>query len=213
MHTFFYSTFTCSTASHIALEEAGLPYEGIEVSWKRGLNVKALEAVNPAGQVPTLLVDGDQSKVLTQSVAILEYIADHGQKKLLPAPGTWERAQAMRWLAFVAADYHKSFGPVFRASAWTTNETAQNEIKAAARAHIEKHLGVLDAHLKGRDFLLGKSFSVVDMYAFIATGWCKAAEVKIAKFPNVRDFMHRVYEIPSVQKVLQAEDMMGYIPE
>jgi glutathione S-transferase len=210
MLTFFFSTFTCSTAVHIALEEAGIPFNGTEVSWKRGLNVKELEAVNPMGQVPTL-VDGD--RVLTQMHACLEYIADHGKKKLLPELGTWERTQATRWLAFLSADLQKNFGPIFRASTWTKSEEAQNDIKTAFRGNIEKALAQVDAHLKGRDFMLGKSFSVVDAHLFIVTGWCKMADVKIGgKYPNLMAFMKRVNELPSVKKVLAAEGMNDYVP-
>ena len=79
--TFFYSTQTCSTAIHIALEETGLPFNGVEVSWKRKLNVAELEAVNPLGQVPFLVTNG---RPLSQSIAILEYVADQApEKKLL----------------------------------------------------------------------------------------------------------------------------------
>jgi glutathione S-transferase len=209
MLTFFYSTFTCSTAVHIALEEAGIPFKGVEVSWQRGLNVKELETVNPMGQVPTI-VDGD--KVLTQMHAVLEWVADHGKKKLLPEAGTWERSQATRWLSFVATDLQKSFSPIFRATTWTKDEAAQNAIKAACRQSIEKALAEADHQLEGRDFMLGKNFSVVDAHLFVVVGWCKMAEIRIGKFTHLASFMRRVNALPSVQKVLAAEGMSDYVP-
>jgi glutathione S-transferase len=210
MHTFFYSTQTCSTAVHIALEEAGLPFKGIEVSWKRKVNVAELEAVNPLGQVPVLVKDG---QALNQSISILEFVGDQNPaKKLFPAVGTWERSQALGWLSFIGADFQKSFLAMFMASRWTTNTAVQVEIKNSVIAGIEKHLVYIDQALAGKDFILGKQFSVVDAYLFTIVGWCKWSEIKIGKYSNLVAYMKRVYDRPAVQKVLAKEEMLDFIP-
>jgi glutathione S-transferase len=119
----------------------------------------------------------------------------------------------MRWLAFVAADLQKSFSPIFRAATWTSDAAAQDAIKAAARQSIEKALSEADTHLAGRDFMLGKAFSVVDAHLFVVAGWCKMADVKVSRYPNLMACLRRVNALPSVQKVLEAEGMKDYLPD
>lgn len=209
MLTFFYSTGTCSTAVHIALMEAGLPFEGVEVSWQRKVKLEELATVNPLGQVPVLVVDG---RPLNQSVGILQYIAGRSPH-LFPAPGSWEFTQGHSWLAFIAADLQKSFGPLLEAARWTGNEEAQNDIRKATYAKIDKLLGYVNQSLAGKDFLLGSQFTVADAYLFVVAGWCKWAQIKIGKFPHLKSYMKRVHERPAVQKVLAAEGLDGYLPE
>ena len=210
MLTFFYSTGTCSTAAHIALEEAGLPFTGVEVSWKRKVNIAELEAVNPLGQVPVLVLEG---RALNQGLAILEFIAEKAPaKKLLPERGSWERTQALSWLSFAAADFQKSFGPIFWAARWTDSTQTQDQIKKSAVENIEKCLAYMEKNLQGKDYILGKDFSVVDAYLFVVTGWCKWAQVKTSKYPNITAYLKRIYDRPAVQKVLAKEEMLDFFP-
>lgn len=210
MHTFYYATQTCSTAIHIALMEAEISFEGVEVSWKRKVNLDKLAAVNPLGQVPVLVKDG---RPLNQSIAILEYVAEQAPaKKLLPPAGSWERTQALSWLAFIGADLQKSFGPIFWASSWTTDISVQTEIRKSVAASIDKHLAYIDDALQGKDYLLGQQFTVADAYLFTVVGWCKWAEVKISKYNNLTAYLKRVYARPAVQKVLAKEDLLDFMP-
>lgn len=212
MLKFYYSTQTCSTAARIALEEAGIAYEGIEVSWQRNVNVPELNAVNPMGQVP-VLVAGDE--VLTQSIAILEYIADRAPaKKLLPFAGTRERLQALSWLAFVGADFQKCFGPVFLASRWTKDEAAATEIRRWSAEQIKKHLAIInDALPDDEEFLLGEHFSVADAYLFTILGWCKWSKVPVSPYARILPYMKRVYARPVVKRVLEQEGLLDFFPE
>lgn len=210
MLTFFYSTQTCSTAVHIALEEAGLPFKGVEVSWKRKVNIAELEAANPLGQVPVIVKDG---KALNQCIAILEFVGDQvPAKKLLPPVGSWERSQALAWLSFIGADFQKSFLAMFMASRWTKDTAVQTEIRKEVVEGIEKHLAYIDQSLNGKSFILGDHFSVVDAYLFTILGWCKWSEIKIGQHKNLVAYLKRVYDRPAVQKVLAKEEMLDFIP-
>lgn len=210
MLTFYYSTQTCSTAVHIALEEAGLPFQGVEVSWRRNVNVDKLEAVNPLGQVPVIV---ESNRKLNQSIAILEMIADRASgRKLLPAAGTWERTEALSWLSFIGADLQKNFAPFVLAARWTANESAQADIKRAASDTLAKQLAYVDRSLAGKDFILGNEFSVVDAYLFTILGWCKWAEVNVSPYPNIQPYLRRVMARPAVQKVLAKEELLDFLP-
>ena len=203
----YYSSGACSTSCHIAAEEAGIAYTGIEVSWDKNQNVAELEKLNPLGAAPVMV--SDQGKVLTQNMAILEYIADSmPASKLLAEKGTWERVETMSWLSFVASDFHKAFGPLFQATAMSTSDAAQAEIKNYAVGNINKYLEHLDQNLAGKDYIMGKQFTIADSYLFVVLGWCKWLEIKTDGYKNVTGYMGRVFERPAVQKVMKLEDLL-----
>lgn len=211
MLTLFYSTGTCSTISHIALEEAGIPFEGIEVSWQRKVNLEKLAEVNPLGQVPVLMVDG---RPLTQGLAILQYISDQAPaKNLLPKKESAEYYQALSWLSFAAADFQKSFLPFFMGPRWTNSPEAQADIKKATTQSVDQYLALLEKSLKGQDYILGNQFTLVDAYLFVVTSWCKFTRVPLANYPNLKKYLHRIFERPAVQKVLAKEDLLNCIPD
>ena len=206
MLKFYYSTGTCSTAVSIALEEAKIPFEGVEVSWRRNVNVAELEKVSSLGQVPVLV---DEGRALTQTHAILEYLGDrHG---LMPKTGTWERALATRWMAFATGDLQKSYSPLFAPQRLTANESLHAEIKATALTNVEKLIGYIEANLGSSDYLTGSQFTVADAHLFTITGWSRMGGVKFAKYPKLYAYMKRVYDRPAVQKVLKAEDLLDYV--
>jgi glutathione S-transferase len=89
----FYKPGACSLASHIALRESGLDFtlQGVDLMKKRLENGDDYLQINPKGQVPALLLDDDI--LLTEGVAIMQYIADRVPDRQLLAPvGTIARA-------------------------------------------------------------------------------------------------------------------------
>jgi len=206
MVTFYYSTGTCSTAVHILLEEAKIPFRGVEVSWRRNLNVAELEKVSSLGQVPVLV---DEGRTLTQTHALLEYLGDrHG---LMPKPGTWERALATRWMSFAAADLQKSYAPIFGPQRFTANESAQAELKANGIKNVEKQLAFVDANMGDAEYLTGSQFTAADAHLFTIAGWARLFGIQLSAYPRLYAFMKRVYARPAVQKVLTAENLLDYV--
>src|SRR4051812_34401540 len=107
----YYSAGSCSTSCHITLEESGLKYDAIEVDFDNASdpNVALVSKLNALGTLPILITD--DGKQLDQNLAIHTYIADKAPgKNLLPAEGTYERAEALNWLSFVCSDLHKGIG-------------------------------------------------------------------------------------------------------
>ena len=157
---------------HIGLEESGLPHDLVALDWDKNQNVAELERLNPLGCVP-VLVD-NEGRSLTQNEAILQLIADLAPSKKLLAPvGTWERAETLAWLSFVAADLHKAFSPLFIVDRVYKGEETKKEIRAATTANVQKHLEHVNAHLAGRDYLMGSQFTIADCYLFVVASWAE----------------------------------------
>src|ERR1700680_4634269 len=156
----YYMTGACSMASFIALHESGIKFETAALDRKTGKTSDGLEynQVNSKGYVPALRLDDGQ--VLTENVAVLQYIADlNPAAKLAPPAGTMERYRLQEWLSFINSEVHKAFSPLFSAEA--TEET-----KTYARNYLAKRLAYLDGALGDRTYLTGDQFTVADAYLF-----------------------------------------------
>lgn len=210
MMKFYFSTATCSTACHIAIEELGLDYTPIEVSWKRNLNVAELNKLNPLGSVPVLVTD--QGKTLTQNTAILEYLADQKPSaQLLEKQGTFERNETMSWVSFVASDFQKAFTPFFHAKNITASEINQKEIIDFYTKKLNDLLNYIEDKLANKEYIMGKNFTIADAYLFTILGWTKWVKISTKDHKNITNYMKRVYDRPVVQKVLNKEGLIDYL--
>lgn len=197
----YYKAGACSLASHIALSEAGVPFEteSVDLATKVTATGADFTKVNPKGYVPALRLD--DGTVLTEGVAIMQYVADlRPATGIAPANGTMERYRLQEWLHYIGSEVHKSFGPLFG--------PFPEEAKTALKERIRKRLGELDKHLAGREWLLDR-FSVADGYAFTVVSWSKYVDIDLAPYPNVTAYLQRVAARPKVQAALKAEGLLG----
>src|SRR5678815_293396 len=156
----YFAPGACSLASHITAREAG-----INIDLKRAdTKTKKLEdgsdylAVNSKGAVPALKLDNGQ--VLTEGVAIMQYIADQKpESHLLPKAGTLERYRVQEWLNYITSEVHKTFSPLF-------NPASNDAVKAYAVQNVEKRFDWIDKQLAGKQYLTGDTFTVADAYLF-----------------------------------------------
>ncbi|WP_145578615.1 glutathione transferase GstA [Yersinia alsatica] len=196
----FYKPGACSLSPHIVLREAGLDFsiESVDLATKKTETGEDYLSINPKGQVPALLLD--DGSLLTEGVAIVQYLADKVPDRHLIAPsGTLSRYHAIEWLNFVATELHKGFSPLF-------NPKTPEEYKAIARERLDKQFSYVDNVLAQHDYLLGKKFSVADAYLFTVTRWANALKLEIKQRSHLDKFMARVAERPAVKAALAAED-------
>src|SRR5665213_800408 len=110
----YYAPGACSLASHIALQESGLPYQAVRVSLrtKKTSDGADFNAVNRKGYVPVLKLDNGE--VLTEGSVLLAYIGElQPTRQLIAASGTLENYRVREWLAFIGTELHKTVGPLF----------------------------------------------------------------------------------------------------
>ena len=202
MTKLYYSPGACSLSPHIALREAGLPFDLVLASTKTHQLADGTDfyTINPKGSVPVLeLADGQR---LTEGPAIVQYIADQAPaSQLAPAAGTMARYRLMEWLNFITSELHKGFSPLF-------NPAMPEEAKVLARAKLTERLTWVDTQLEGKSFLLGDTFTVADGYLFTVANWGKYVGVDIAPMKTLSAFMGRVTARPAVQAALKAEGLL-----
>ena len=193
----------CSLADHIVLEWTGAPYEAQIVS-RDDRKQDWFRALNPAGAVP-VFTEGDW--VLTQNSAILHYLADKFPEAKLGGDGSLrERAEVNRWLAFVNADVHPTFHPLFGTEAYLGPE-AEAKSKEHAKHALRGYFQRADAQLAGKDWLTG-SRSIADPYLFVITQWAKKTGVDLSGLDNLAAFDARMAADPGVQAALKAEGLL-----
>ena len=153
----------CSLSEHISLHEAGLSFERVTVDLrnKRTDDGGDYNQINPKGYVPTLVFDDGQ--VLTENVAILDWIADHCPR--LAPQGDRAHSRLLEMLAFISSEIHKQFGRTF----FPTSDAE----KEAAFQRIDKRLAYIAERLK-TDYLFGPDMTVADAYLYVMLRWASA---------------------------------------
>jgi len=205
----YYSAGSCSTSCHITLQESGLKYEAIEVDWDNAKdpNVELVSRLNPLGTLPILITD--EGKQLDQNLAIHTYIADKAtNKNLLPPAGSVERAEALNWLSFVATDLHKSIGALFGLPRISEDKAVQATVRKYMVDSANGYLTYLDSKLAGKDYLMGRTFTPADAYAFVVLGWTKWLEIPLTSYTHIQSYQARVAARPAVAQVLKDEGLL-----
>ena len=129
--TLFYAPGACSLASHIVLEETGEAYEAVRLDLAAGEQTRPeFLAINPRGKVPALATE---QGVLTESPAILAYLADRRPELELLPRDPFQRAQAASTMAWLSSTVHPCFGRIWRGAAITDDKDAWSGLRAKAK--------------------------------------------------------------------------------
>jgi glutathione S-transferase len=185
---FYFAPGSSSMAVHIALHEVGAPFEPRPMSFhKHDMRSPEFRAINPAGKVPTLIVDG---RPLTEVAACLFYLAKRfPAAKLLPDDVEGE-AQAVSWMSFIASTLHpaRRQGPEHVIEVWRIAETK----------------------LDSRECALG-DYSIVDIHLF-RLFWRLLPSVKSAPttLPGLFRHYERMMIRPAVRRTIELESAIGY---
>lgn len=199
----YFSPGACSLSPHIALREAGLPFEleEVDLQTKRTKSGADYLTVNPKGSVPALKLDDGQ--VLTEAAVIVQYIADQKpDAKLIPPTGSIDRYRVQEWLNYIATEIHKNLGSLFNPKnpeAW--RHIVVNELLAP-------RLDFLSKKLEGKSYLMGNAFTVADGYLCTLLNWTKPLRIDLNKWPALAAYRKRVSERPAVQAALKAEGLV-----
>lgn len=176
------------------LEEAGLPYEIVPVDTRKGeQHEPAFLAINPNGKTPAL-VDGDA--VVFDSNAILLYLAEK-TGKFLPVNTLEARAEMLSWLMFVAT----GIGPYSGQAVHFTHFAPEKLAYAINRYQHEamRHWAIVDARLATRRYMLGDTYTIVDMAVW---GWASRVPFILGqdawtKLPNLKRLFDEISARPA----------------
>jgi glutathione S-transferase len=202
---FYYAPFSTATITHWALEELGVPYEKVKLDLQKGDTQKPeFLALNPNGKVPLLVHEGTP---IFESVAILIYLGETFgvDKGLFPAPGP-RRGAALKWLVWTNVSFAEALARYQRNTNDRIPKEQHNE-KAAevAKADVEKHIGILDSALQGKTFLVGDSFSLVDLHLAGFIGYLGMCGFDASKWPAIGAWLKVCNSRPALGRVMRPD--------
>ena len=197
----YHAPGACSLAVHIALREAGLPFDLVKVdlTTHRLANGSDYTQIAPRGYVPLLELD-DGSRH-TEAAALLQYVAESApQAGLLGDTGSRRRFQILQWLTFVGSELHKTFSP------WLWHKETADSTRAAAKDKLATRFAELDRHFATNAYLAG-DFSVADAYCFTIVNWANFLSLSLKAYPHLQAYLTRVASRPRVRDALIAEGL------
>lgn len=175
------------------LRELDVDFEFVTVNLLKGDHQRPeFLKINPAGKVPALV---DDELVLTESVAIVLYLAEKFPDKGLLPTDLKQKALVNRWLLFAATELEQPLWRIVRHTRlYPAEERLAGEI-ALARRDFHPMAAVADGHLKSRQFLVGDQVSVADFVMAYTLDWANELEL-LADFPRLQTYMEAMYRRP-----------------
>jgi len=199
----FYTPGACSMACHITLRELALPFDLIKVDLATGRmeTGEDFRIVNPKGYVPALKLD--DGALLTENQVILQYLVDQVPAgDLAPPQGTLERYRLMEWLAFIATELHKGFGPLW-------NRDLPKEVHQLAIGRLGQRFEYVEKTLSGHEWLWGDTFTIADAYLFTVLSWAHVLKMDLSPWPGLQAYIDRVRNRPQVKATLVSEGLVS----
>ncbi|MEJ6021447.1 glutathione S-transferase family protein [Ramlibacter sp. PS4R-6] len=204
----YFGPGACSFVPHTLLETSGAAYEPVLVKLHKQENLgEAFRALNPRGQVPVVVDDG---QAITQILAIVDYLdAKFPQCNFLPREPR-ERARVMETLAWMNNTAHPTFTHVFMPYKFVEGDGEQAAVKAHNAKLFRGMLGEIEAmaqkmQAEGRPFLFGEHFGPVDAYALTLMRWGGFAGIDPQTFPALWAHVQKVAELPAVKRAMERE--------
>ena len=210
MIKFYFNTAPNPTKVALFLEESGLPYELYPIDTRKGeQHTPAFRAINPNGKVPAI-IDGDAT--IFDSNAILLYLAEK-TGKFLPENSPAARGRLYSWLMFVATGVGPYSGQAVHFSRYAPEKLSY----AVQRYNFEakRHYAILDAQLAKTRYMLGDTYTIVDMDVW---GWARLVPFVLgddafAQMPNLKRLVDEINARPAAARALALKDRFTFKSE
>ncbi|MEZ5923035.1 MAG: glutathione S-transferase family protein [Hyphomicrobiaceae bacterium] len=186
-------------AAHIALEEAGAVYRTVRIDLEAGDQRQSeFLKLNPKGRVPVLLTERG---VLTETVAILLYVAQTHPNAGLAPSDPFELARMQSFNAYLASTVHVAHSMKFRGSRWSDDPAAIATMQAKVSVNMRRCAEVIEHDYLVGPWVLGDCFTVSDPYLHLINLWMESDGVDIASFPRMAAHKAAMMKRPAVRKV------------
>lgn len=200
----YFSPGAVSMATHVALEEVGAPYllEPILIPQNQQRSERYLK-IHPLGRVPALEIA--PGVVLTETPALLGYLADQAPKLELLPRDVLPRARANEWMSLLSSAVHVSFISYFRPDRYTSNEAAMAALKVDGKQRFFELLEHVERRLPESGFVLGERYSLCDAYISVFYLWARRFELPVNQLPRYGRIVGQVLPRPAVRRALEQE--------
>ena len=180
-----------------ALEELGLKYEHVPVEVTKAKSPENLK-LNPNGHIPVLDDDGE---IFWESMAINLYLAaKYGKAPMWPESHEG-RGHAVQWSFWGMTETEPHLLTVLRNRMLLPPEQRNEQSAMQAVATLQGPLKVLDGALKGRDYLLGKDFTIADLNLSGVLSFAVLAKLDFSAAPTAQAWLQKCLGREAFKKV------------
>jgi len=187
---------TVAAAIAITLNEIHVSYERILIDFSNSeQRSDAYLKINPKGRVPTLQT---QKGKLTETTAILEYIAaTYPDSNLVPSDA-FEAAKMRSVMSYLASTVHVNHAHSVRGSRWADEQSSWDDMVRKIPQTMRESATFIEAHCIEGPFVMGNRLTLVDPYLFVVSTWLPNDGVNINDFSKLADFQESMWTRPSV---------------
>jgi glutathione S-transferase len=197
---------TVSLVTHIALEELGLEYEFVALSIKDGEHLApAYRAVHSLARVPALELSSGE--VLTETPALLAYLAELAPEAGLMPSDRLGRARAAEWMSLLSSAVHVAFISFYRPTRFMDDVDAGETLRRDGKVRFFELLRHVEQKLPDAGFLLGESYTLCDAYVTVFYLWARWFELPVSELPRYTRLAQAVLSRPAVARTLVQEGL------
>jgi glutathione S-transferase len=204
MFRLYYAPGTCALATHIALEEAGAPYEAVPVDFgSQAQRSPEYLAINPKGRVPALVTE---SGTLTETPGLLLFVAQRFPKaELAPLSDPFALAQLQEFNSYLCSTVHVAHAHGRRGARWAEDAVAIEAMKRKVPTTMTECFELIERKLLKGPWVMGEQYTLCDPYLFTIGTWIEGDGVDTTKLPRVMEHRKLMLARPAVQKAVAAE--------
>jgi glutathione S-transferase len=207
----YYAPGAASMAVHWMLIEAAVPFEAVLVDLDAGAQRDPeYLRINPAGRVPTLIVDGAPHG---ECAALLMLLAErHPESALMPAVNAPDRAQWLETMVYLANTVLPAMRDLFYAGK-DGDPSGADAVTSLATRRIEGAWDLLDSRLAvPGSFLVGTHLSTADLLAIMLMRWSRNMPRPATTWRHLAAYAHRLRTLPSFVEVCMREKLADWPP-
>ena len=202
----YFAPGACSFVPHCLLQRAGADYEPIMVKLHKGEQHEGnYRAINPRGQVPVLVDDG---QVVTQILAIVLYLDEKFPEAEFLPTSALARAKAIETLAWMNNTVHPTFTHIFMPQKFSDQADVQAGLKEFNTQTYKRLLSELESLVKASTpsaWLSGDQLGPLDAYALTLTRWGSMAGIDPSTYALLWAHVQRVAADKAVSVVIERE--------
>jgi glutathione S-transferase len=201
----YFSPGACSFVPHSLLQLSGASYEPVMVKLHKGeQNGDEYKAINPRGQVPVLV---DNGQVITQIVAIILYLDQKFPECQFLPTSAFARAKAIETLAWMNNTIHPTFTHIFMPHKFSDQADVQANLKVFNTQLYKGLLSELEALVQSSTspWLFGDNIGPVDAYALTLTRWGSIAGIDPSTYPALWTHVQKVSADKAIGVVIERE--------
>lgn len=184
----YYAQGTVAAVTYIALREAGIDFTPVSVDFASGEQTgAAYHQINPKGRVPALVLD--DGTVLTETGALLEFVAESAPESALMPSDPVARARVREVMYYIASTMHVNHAHKHRGVRWARLESSWADMQDKVQENMQGCCEWICGNGLRGTYVLGEQFSIADCYLFVACTWLEGDGVDVAAYPPLAAFM------------------------